>query len=366
MRILILTTLIYDNPTAQSVVMGLANVYRAAGHTVTAAGRFGPWLGRERPKRQQAAWGDIRRFGGSSPHASERARLAKTDLREMAKDADWIHLHLIGSWDPMLEEIAAAAEASGVRIGATFQDFGNPPILPAEARKLEKFLSRCAWITALSRDSARRVAAVLPKAAKRIRVIGNGWADEPRPPRPARGAAPFVLCASRLLPYKGIDVLLMAWSDVRRAGSKAVLVLCGADYGDRHYQQLAQRLGLRRGVRFLGEVGPRRLRALMRGCSYLVLPSRHEAFGMAVIEAMSCGKPVVATRSGGPQELVSHGVDGILVPPGDPGRLTKEMARLLEDAPLRRKLGARAALASKRFRWPAIAGRYLSLMSRKA
>jgi glycosyltransferase involved in cell wall biosynthesis len=351
MRIALLTTLIYDNPTARSFITGLARGYSEAGHAVSTAGRYGPWLGRERPERQKAAWGEVWRMRDNPGPGLER----------LARGSDWIHLHLIGRWDPLLAKVSKAAAAAGTRIAATFQDFGNPPLGDRDARRLGDFLARCHRVTALSKSSARLISTAWPGLAGRLRVIGNGW--EPRSGRPsARLSRPFVLCASRLLPYKGIDVLLVAWRDLGLDRKDFRLVLCGADYGDPHYKNLAAGLGLGRDVRFMGEVGPRRLLGLMRSCSFLVLPSRHEAFGMAAIEAMSCGKPVIATRSGGPQEIISHGREGLLTPPFDPKRLAAGIGRLIADAGLRRRLGEGARRKAERFRWPEITRRYLDLM----
>jgi glycosyltransferase involved in cell wall biosynthesis len=70
-----------------------------------------------------------------------------------------------------------------------------------------------------------------------------------------------------------------------------------------------------------------------------VLPSLYEGLPNAVLEAMACGLPVVATKVDGTPEAVIDGQSGILVPPADPKRLEEALVRVLSDAPLRRRLG---------------------------
>ena len=71
----------------------------------------------------------------------------------------------------------------------------------------------------------------------------------------------------------------------------------------------------------------------------LVMPSFYESFGIACLEAMAFGLPVVATRVGGLPEVIEDGVTGLLVPPGDADALAQAMIRLLSDADLRRRMG---------------------------
>lgn len=361
MRVVILTTLIYDNPTVRSIVTGLGAAYRAAGHEVAAAGRFGPWLGKPGKPRERAAFGEVRRLGRGAKDPMGQARSARKDLAELCAGADLVHLMIVGRYDPLLEEYLYAARKA--KALATFQDFGNPPCAAKEAKLLDGFIRRCSAVTALSRAQAKEISAVLPSARGRIKVVPNGCALPAKAPA-KRAARPYLVCASRQLPYKGIDVLILAWKDALAAGVEADLLLCGADYGNPHYRNLSAALGLERRTRFLGEVGRAKLDGLMRGCEALVLPSRHEAFGMAALEAMALGKPVIATRSGGPEDFVADGRNGLLVPPGDARKLAAAICSLLGSSSRRKALGARAARDAKEYAWPRIAERYLALAGR--
>src|SRR6185312_8858780 len=86
-----------------------------------------------------------------------------------------------------------------------------------------------------------------------------------------------------------------------------------------------------------------RLLELYREADIFVFPSLwDEPFGMPIVEAMACARPVVATRGGGIHELVSHGHTGLLVPKGDVAALATALLRLLDDADARARLGAAA------------------------
>jgi glycosyltransferase involved in cell wall biosynthesis len=87
----------------------------------------------------------------------------------------------------------------------------------------------------------------------------------------------------------------------------------------------------------------------MHAMDVFVHTSRFEPFGMVVIEAMALGKPVVASAEGGPTEVITPGVDGLLSPYGDPQALAASILRYLDDGELRRSIGRAAALRAGNF-----------------
>jgi len=125
-----------------------------------------------------------------------------------------------------------------------------------------------------------------------------------------------VLYVGSLKESKGVGVLLEAFG--RLKGLELVLVGPGE----------ARRYPPRSGVRFVGPVPYEEVPFWMGASDLVVQPSFLEGFGMTVIEALSCGRPVVATRSGGPQDTVEEGV-GVLVPPGDAEALAEAMEGVL-------------------------------------
>jgi glycosyltransferase involved in cell wall biosynthesis len=86
-----------------------------------------------------------------------------------------------------------------------------------------------------------------------------------------------------------------------------------------------------------------------------------EPFGQVVVEAMAAGLPVVAAAAGGPAEVVTDGVDGILVPPGDVDRLAAALRRLAGDADLRDRLGQAGRVRAAAFRPEAVAASVMEL-----
>jgi glycosyltransferase involved in cell wall biosynthesis len=102
---------------------------------------------------------------------------------------------------------------------------------------------------------------------------------------------------------------------------------------------LATELGLADVVELPGRVDPEAMRGMLGGASIACLSSVWEGMPGAVMEAMACGLPVVATDVSGTREVVADGESGLLVPPCDPPALARALARLLDDPELRTRLG---------------------------
>lgn len=181
----------------------------------------------------------------------------------------------------------------------------------------------------------------------KITVIPNGIAaldagppDVARETRRSLGVAPnapLVVCAARLEAEKDLASLVVAMSAVRDALPAARCLIAGDGSLRDALEQQIQRLGLAGVVQFLGfrPDAP----ALIAAADLFVLPSLAEPFGLALLEAMALGKPVVATRAGGPLEIVEDGETGLLVPPSSPGDLAEAIVRLLSDPATARRLG---------------------------
>jgi rhamnosyl/mannosyltransferase len=148
---------------------------------------------------------------------------------------------------------------------------------------------------------------------------------------------PLVLFVGRLVPYKGVSVLLSALQTI-----PASLVVVGEGPLRRALEQQAVAAGLAGRVRFAGEVDERELAALYHACDVFALPSttRQETFGVVQLEAMTRGKPVVSTRLQTGVDWVNRdGETGLIVPPGDAGALAAAIERLLLNPAERRAMG---------------------------
>lgn len=166
--------------------------------------------------------------------------------------------------------------------------------------------------------------------------------------------APVVLAMGRLHRNKAFDTLL----DAIKGVPGAYLWLAGSGALERDLKTQAARLGIADSVRFLGwrEDGP----ALLAACDVFVCPSRIEPLGNVVLEAWAAGKPVVATASAGPLEIMKDGESGLLVPIEDAPALAAAIRRVLDNRGLAMRLasGGRKAFQDE-FTEAAVVARYL-------
>lgn len=163
-------------------------------------------------------------------------------------------------------------------------------------------------------------------------------ADEPRP------EAPYILAVGRFSDVrKNPRLLLRAYAAVvARLDPAPDLVLAGTHDPGPAFWTEAGALGLGERVRFVPRPGMSALAALYRGASALAVPSDEEGFGMVVIEAMASAVPVVSTRSGGPDGIITDGVDGYLVERDDASAMADRLCAILRDPSAARDMGRRA------------------------
>lgn len=156
-----------------------------------------------------------------------------------------------------------------------------------------------------------------------------------------------ILHISNFRPVKRVLDCISAFAKVRKEVD-AELVMAGDGPERGPAEQLARQLGVDRDVRFLGKQD--HMERLIPRMHALHLPSEMEAFGLAALEAMACGVPPVATRTGGVPDLITHGADGFTEPVGDTDAQAGRLIQLLTDARLHAEMAARArATAQSRF-----------------
>ncbi len=195
----------------------------------------------------------------------------------------------------------------------------SSPRLAEHAAELQDFRGKCAVIPfGIDRDRFERTDAVSSRVAALRRTQRS----------------PVALFVGRLVPYKGVEVLLRA---LVGTGVRALIV------GDGHLRAeltaLTRELDIEDQVSFLGEVEEDELVALYHACDFFVLPSitRAEAFGVVQLEAMACGKPVISTSvKSGVSWVNQHGSTGLVVPPADVEALKEAIAYLGTRAPVLR------------------------------
>lgn len=161
-------------------------------------------------------------------------------------------------------------------------------------------------------------------------------AERPLPPR--RDGVTRIVFLGQLVERKGLHVLVEACARLRTRGE---LLLAGGDWNAAGYPERLRALARETGVadRIHFENHRQDVGAVLQTADVFVLPSLSEARPRSIIEAMSLGLPVVASRVGGIPSLVVHGETGLLVPPADAGALAAALDRLIEAPDLRRRLG---------------------------
>jgi len=237
-------------------------------------------------------------------------------------DADLLHAHWLPSgW------VAA-------RTGTPYvvQLWGTDMELARRAPRLARGVLRGARLVIAA--SAALAASARELGAARVELIPSG-VDLPREVG-EEASPPEVLYAGRLSAEKGVLELVEA-----TAGMKLVVAGDGP---------LRDRVPQARGF-----VPPDELQRLYGRAAVVACPSRREGFGVACLEAMAHGRPVVASAVGGLKDLVVDGETGLLVPPRDPRALRAALERLLGDRALRSELGAAGReRARERFSWDAV------------
>jgi glycosyltransferase involved in cell wall biosynthesis len=221
---------------------------------------------------------------------------------------------------------------------------------------LDILLARlCNHIVVNSQATARRFGAHFqPK----LTVIYNGldlqWSKDNRIKKPAqiKDEWEVILVVARISKWKRHDLALSAFEKVAKSYPKAHLVCLGAkdrsepEWWD-NLQDMSYRSVFSDRIHWIGHVDD--VRPWYRVAQVLVLPSINEPFGRVLVEAMSCGVPVIATNSGGVPEIVRHSQDGLLVAPEKDDAIAEALMEMLTDDALREGFGQSARERSESF-----------------
>ncbi|MGK5729328.1 glycosyltransferase family 4 protein [Streptomyces sp. URMC 124] len=177
---------------------------------------------------------------------------------------------------------------------------------------------------------------------------------------PADGSGKWVVAAGRLAPAKRYDVLIRAFEKVVAERPDWKLRIYGAGAERAKLRALIDKRGLYNHVFLMGPANP--LDPEWVKGSIGAVTSSLESFGMTIVEAMRCGLPVVSTDCPhGPGEIISDGVDGLLVPVGKVDKIAAGLLKLINDDELRQRMGRAALESSARFDPARVAGRYEQL-----
>lgn len=248
---------------------------------------------------------------------------------------DIVHTHLVHA------DVYGAATAGRTAVVSTKHN--DDPFRLGLFRHVERLCARrtqrIICITdALARFNVERVG--LPAA--KVSVVHYGLDELPAAWGPPGGPnlppqARVLLAVSRPERQKGLDVAIEALVHVRERHPDTVLVVLGIGSQEAALTALATERGISEAVHLAGSVGD--VADWLRHAELFVHPARWEGFGLALLEAMLAGLPIVASSVSSIPEIVADGTTGLLVPPDDVARLTEAICRLLDDPVTARSYG---------------------------
>ncbi|MEO3829880.1 glycosyltransferase family 4 protein [Actinomadura sp. B10D3] len=221
--------------------------------------------------------------------------------------------------------------------------------------EIEKWYPRLDALTCLTAADTEDYERMLPDGSCPVHTIGNGLPSRVYPR--SRQENKVVVAAGRVVWIKGYDLLISAFAQVVEKHPEWRLRIHGDGPRREELRRKATRLGLYNNVLMLEPTDD--MEGELAKASILAMSSRAEPFGMTIIEAFACGLPVVAFDCPrGPREIITDGVDGLLVPPGDVGALAETLIRLIDDEELRRTMSANARASAERFGVSAVAAKW--------
>ncbi|RLF64236.1 MAG: glycosyltransferase family 1 protein [Thermoplasmata archaeon] len=174
---------------------------------------------------------------------------------------------------------------------------------------------------------------------------------------------PIILYVGRLVPKKGVDVLIRSMKEVVESYPHALLVIAGSGKMMPLLKTLVRIAGLEKNILFLGFVGENLLPYLYNSADVFALPSiTAESFGIVLLEAMASGVPVISTRVGGIEEVLGGGKYGYLVEPNNSSELARGIIELLDDKNLREDIAKKGReRVEKEYSWDNVGKRVMEV-----
>lgn len=291
------------------------------------------------------------------------SRRSWSKIREALRvfEPDVVHVH--EPFSPSTSMLTMAASTAPVV--ATFHAhhersrllWSAAPVLRGLARSIDAAVAVSEAAATFAAQAVGRPIEIVPNG---VDVERFGGAASPAPGLPEGRR---ILWVNRLDPQKGFPVMVRAFARLTAELEGLWLIVAG-DGRDREALGMLSEPDRRR-VLMLGTVPNADLPAYHAAADVFAAPAAgHESFGISLVEAMAAGLPVVATDIPGYREVVSDGVEGLLVPPHDPGALAAALRRVLTDPALAASLGAAGRRRARTFSWDAIVPRLEAVYDR--
>ncbi|MBW3635208.1 MAG: glycosyltransferase family 4 protein [Armatimonadetes bacterium] len=355
----------------EELVRQLAHAYRRAGHEAIVITNRWP---RNLPAFEKFEGIALYRLALRSPGDDAKSRVTFTlssasiqrQVKQILKEAQiqLVHVQCISS--------------NGFYAAQACRQLGLPLVVTTQGERTmdaSQIFQRSVWfqnvmrdclaqadhITACSRDTLLDVETFFGQPfGSRAEVIYNGirLADF-EGAQPYAHQRPYIFGIGRMVPQKGFDVLLRAFSVSQCPQHDLLLAGDGPELDA--LQALTRELGIEKRVHFFGRANRAQAVSLFKGCDFFVLPSRREPQGIVNLEAMCAGKAVIAANVGGVPEIVSDGETGLLFPCEDVTALASLLTELASNTGLRNRLGTAGLERSLSFDWDVLAEKYLQI-----
>ena len=306
---------------------------------------------------------------GSIARITISLRLASRIKEVLAKEKfDIIHLH--EPFMPMLCSAVLRFSDNAVNIGTFHACHGSPgygfgrPISTIILKRRRRKLTGKIAVSKPAMDFARKY---IPGY---YNIIPNGidvehFSPDVSPIDEFCDGKMNILFVGRMEKRKGLNFLLEAYKQVKQEIPNSRLIVVGPGTRLRSIYERKVRRSKLQDVVFVGYASYDELPRYYKTADIYCSPATgRESFGIVLLEAMAVGKPVVASNIDGYANVVSHGVDGLLVPPKDKRLLAQALISLMSDASLRQQMGANGILKAKRYSWENIAQKILSYYMR--
>lgn len=231
---------------------------------------------------------------------------------------------------------------------------GFPETSPLHRRLLEWNLAKADTVCATSRQLGKATDACLKNGKQSVITPFGVDLSFFKPGEKPAGGNLTVGIVKTLEPKYGIEYLIRAFAKINGAQPNLNLLIVGEGYLRKELEKLCSNLGIEQQTRFIGRVPHAEVPEWLNEIDIFVNPSVHESetFGVAVLEASACEKPVIASHVGGLPEVVQDGATGFLVPPGDADALAEKLEMLMKDAELRHRMGkAGREFVRKNYDW---------------
>jgi glycosyltransferase involved in cell wall biosynthesis len=305
-----------------------------------------------------------------SAGATPGARQTRAQIVRLLRDLRPRVVHLHGIWDPILRRTASACAELGLPWVVSSHGMLHPFTLGQGALKKRAYLALFPSLLGRARAiftlNAEEADCVRRRSGVPAIVAPTGIDPAPydRTPDgafarsvPGLDGTPFILFLGRLDEIKGVDLLLASYAEAVAAGMRADLVLAGPDFGaERGLRALTHRLGLAERVHFVGPLSGDRKHAALAECALFAHRPRYEGFGIAVVEAMAAGRPVVTTAACRLDGAAEAGA--IRLAADRTETFAKALVDLADDQEVRRAFGSQAqAWVRHELAWPAALAR---------